>query len=181
MLITSIFSFSHNVFKRLLSQGRKKSGLMVKSLNKGLFGKGKDFRFFFFFFFFVSPRLTDVIVYLLWVCLTDAPVYAMYTNSPQHANTSASGMNIRDISSPLRIMSLSSPVTPLSALMHSPQLAQKVSEKYHHVQIILRTRMRIDCGPKDFLSVLKSPGLFLKLAQFCNMCMLTWVKTSCYL
>ena len=31
-LVTSIFSFPHNVFKRLLSQGREKSGLfLVKS------------------------------------------------------------------------------------------------------------------------------------------------------
>ena len=32
MLVTSIFSFSHNVFKRLLSQGRQKSGLCGKEL-----------------------------------------------------------------------------------------------------------------------------------------------------
>ena len=30
MLVTSIFSFSHNVFKRLLSKGVKKSGLCGK-------------------------------------------------------------------------------------------------------------------------------------------------------
>ena len=33
MLVTSIFSFYRNVFKRLLSQGRKKSGLSVKGLS----------------------------------------------------------------------------------------------------------------------------------------------------
>ena len=32
--VTSIFSFSHNVFKRLLSQGRLKSGLCGKELSK---------------------------------------------------------------------------------------------------------------------------------------------------
>lgn len=48
----------------------------------------------------------------------------MFTNSPQGANSS--GINIRDISSPLRVMSLSSPVSSLGALIHSPQLAQKV-------------------------------------------------------
>ena len=30
MLVTSIFSFSHKVFKRLLPQGRKKPGLLDK-------------------------------------------------------------------------------------------------------------------------------------------------------
>ncbi|XP_052283652.1 nuclear mitotic apparatus protein 1-like isoform X2 [Dreissena polymorpha] len=49
--------------------------------------------------------------------------YSMYTNSPGGANSS--GIGIRDISSPMRVMSLSSPVTPLGALMQSPQLAQK--------------------------------------------------------
>ena len=34
MLVTSIFSFSHNVFKRLLLQGREKSGLCGKGLNR---------------------------------------------------------------------------------------------------------------------------------------------------
>ena len=34
MLVTSIFSFSHNVFKRLLFQGREKSGLFGKELTK---------------------------------------------------------------------------------------------------------------------------------------------------
>ena len=33
MLVTSIFFFSHNVFKRLLSWGREKSGLCGKELN----------------------------------------------------------------------------------------------------------------------------------------------------
>ena len=32
MLVTSIFSFSHNVFKRLLSQGRQKAALCGKGL-----------------------------------------------------------------------------------------------------------------------------------------------------
>ena len=32
MLVTSIFSFSHNVFKRLLPQCHKKSGLCGKEL-----------------------------------------------------------------------------------------------------------------------------------------------------
>ena len=32
MLVTSIFSFSHNVFKRLLSQGRTNSWLRGKGL-----------------------------------------------------------------------------------------------------------------------------------------------------
>ena len=34
MLVTSIFSSTHNVFKRLLIQGRQKSGLCSKELNK---------------------------------------------------------------------------------------------------------------------------------------------------
>ncbi|XP_052795618.1 myosin-7-like isoform X2 [Mya arenaria] len=51
------------------------------------------------------------------------PVFKMYTNSPGAANTS--GLSIRDLSSPLRVMSLSSPISPLGALMQSPQLAQK--------------------------------------------------------
>ena len=34
MLVTSIFSFSHNVFKSLFLQGRYKSGLCVKELNQ---------------------------------------------------------------------------------------------------------------------------------------------------
>ena len=33
MLVTSIFSFSHNVFKRFLSQGREKLKLCGKELN----------------------------------------------------------------------------------------------------------------------------------------------------
>ena len=33
MLVTSIFSFSHNIFKRLLSRGRQKSELCGKELN----------------------------------------------------------------------------------------------------------------------------------------------------
>ena len=33
MLVTSFFSNSHNVFKRLLSQGPQKSGLCCKGLN----------------------------------------------------------------------------------------------------------------------------------------------------
>ena len=32
MLVTSIFSFSNNVFKKLLSRGHKKLGLFVKRL-----------------------------------------------------------------------------------------------------------------------------------------------------
>ena len=32
ILVTIVFSFSHNVFKRLLSQGRYKSGLCSKEL-----------------------------------------------------------------------------------------------------------------------------------------------------
>ena len=32
MLVTSIFSFSHNVFKRFLFKGRRKSGLCGKEL-----------------------------------------------------------------------------------------------------------------------------------------------------
>ena len=32
MLVTSIFSFSHNIVKRLLSQGRQKSGLCGEEL-----------------------------------------------------------------------------------------------------------------------------------------------------
>ena len=35
MLVTSIFSFSHNVFKRLLFQTRKNQGLNRKGLNGG--------------------------------------------------------------------------------------------------------------------------------------------------
>lgn len=67
-------------------------------------------------------------------------VYAMYTNSPQGANNS--GINIRDISSPLRVMSLSSPVTPLGALMHSPQLAQKV-RKSNSVKSYIKEIMHV--------------------------------------
>ena len=33
LLVTSIFSFSHNVFKMFLSQGCEKSGLCGKELN----------------------------------------------------------------------------------------------------------------------------------------------------
>lgn len=68
--------------------------------------------------------LTVITTYFFFSLLD--PVFAMYTNSPQGANNS--GYNIRDISSPLRVMSLSSPITPLGALIHSPQLAQKVSK-----------------------------------------------------
>ena len=34
MLVNSIFSFSHNVFRRLFTQGRLKSGLCGKELKK---------------------------------------------------------------------------------------------------------------------------------------------------
>ena len=37
MLVTSIFSVSHNVFKRLLLQGCQKSGLCGKELNNYTF------------------------------------------------------------------------------------------------------------------------------------------------
>ena len=53
------------------------------------------------------------------------PVCRIYSNSPGGA--ASPGMSIREISSPLRVMSLNSPVSPLGALMQSPQLAQKVS------------------------------------------------------
>ena len=41
MLITCIFSFSHNVFKRLLSQGRQKSGLGDEELSLQLLTNDK--------------------------------------------------------------------------------------------------------------------------------------------
>lgn len=71
---------------------------------------------------------------------TDSMFAAMYSNSPQAGNTSA--FNIREISSPLRGMSISSPVTPLGALMYSPQLAQKVSLQSFYLNMLqLRTNL----------------------------------------
>ena len=42
MLVTSIFFFSHNVFKRLISQGRQKSGLCGKELTEIIFNSSPN-------------------------------------------------------------------------------------------------------------------------------------------
>ena len=45
MLVTSIFSFSYNVFKGLPFEGRKKLGLCGKELSLFIIHKSEDYKF----------------------------------------------------------------------------------------------------------------------------------------
>jgi len=75
-----------------------------------------------------------ILFYIMIFCLAIDKMqwYLLFTvGSPVSqyppVNTSL-GTSVHEIASPLRMLTIAnSPVTPLGALMHSPQLAQKVS------------------------------------------------------
>lgn len=75
-----------------------------------------------------------ILFYIMIFCLAIDKMqwYLLFTvGSPvsqYHPVNTSLGASVHEIASPLRMLTIAnSPVTPLGALMHSPQLAQKVS------------------------------------------------------